>query len=68
MVSVRATNAEGHWIDHWLSQTKGIKLVFAAFLLSTQNLGVRAKTGQPRVRIVCLGKVAFLLRAVAFMS
>ena len=41
-------------------KTKTLKLVFAASPLSTQHLGVRAKTGQSRVRKMCLGKVACL--------
>ena len=39
---------------------KTLKLVFAASLLSTQQLGLRAETGSPQVRIMCLGTVACL--------
>ena len=53
-------SAEGHGIDPWPGQTKDIKLVFSASPLSTQHLGVREKTGQPRIRIMCLGKLACL--------
>ena len=38
---------------------KALKLVFAASLLSMQHL-VRSKTGRPSVKIMCLGKVAYL--------
>ena len=48
---------------------KTLKFIFAASPQSTKHLGVRAKTGQPRVRILCLGKVTRLfLRTVAFVS
>ena len=43
-----------------LSNPKTLKLVFAASPLHTQYLGVRAKTGRPRVRTMCLSKVACL--------
>ena len=45
-------------------KSKTFKLVFAATRLSMQHLGVRAKTGGPRIRIMCLNKEACL----AFMS
>ena len=56
MVSVLASNAEGRGPG----QTKDIKMIFAASQVSTQHLVVRAKTGRPLVRIMCLGKVARL--------
>ena len=34
-------------------KTKTIKLVFVVSLLSTQHLGVRAKTGELGIRIIC---------------
>ena len=37
---------------------KALELVFATSPLITQHLGVRARTGRPKVIIVCLGKVA----------
>ena len=52
--------AEGCGFDPLRVKLKTLKLVFAASSLSTQHLGVRAKTGRTRVRIICLGKVACL--------
>ena len=44
MVSVLASNAEGRGFDPCPGQTKDIEMVFAAFLLSMQHYGVRAKS------------------------
>ena len=56
--SVRAWIAEGRARGFNLrpGQTKEIKISIGS-LLSTQNLGVREKTGWPAVKIMCLGKV-----------
>ena len=63
MVSVLSSTAEGRGI-----KPKTLKLVFAASPLSTQHYGVRAKSGRPRVKIMCPGKVACLPAAVASVS
>ena len=43
------------WVRSPAGSTKDIN--FAASPLSTQHNVVRARTGRPRVRIMCLGKV-----------
>ena len=39
-------------------KSKTLKQVFGVFLICTKHIGVRAKTGWPRVRILCLGIMA----------
>ena len=58
MVSVPAASAEGRVFAPRPGQTKDIKLVSVVSPLSMQHLGLRAKTGRPKFRIMCLGKVA----------
>ena len=60
MVRVPNSIVEGCGFDPWPIKPKTLKLAFSAFLLSLQHFGIRSKTGQPRVRIMCLGKVACL--------
>ena len=60
MVRVLISDAEGHGFDPQPGQTKTSKFVFAASSQSKQHLGVRAKTGLPRARIMFLGKLAWL--------
>ena len=57
MVSVLVLNAEGHRFDPQPGQTKDIICFFPA---------KHAKSGQPRVRIICLGKVTCLLVDCSF--
>ena len=64
MARVLASSAEGRGFDRVKPNT--LKLVLAASPLSTQHLGVRAKTDRPKVRIKCLGKVACLLADCCF--
>ena len=60
IVRVFASTAESQGFHPQQGQTKDEKLAFTASLLSMHHLVVRAKTGHPRVRIMCLGKVACL--------
>ena len=60
MVRVPSVSVEVHVFEPWLSQTKVIKLIFASSPLSMQHSGVRAMNVLPRVKIMCLCKVAFL--------
>ena len=55
MVSMLALSAEGLYLIPSQVKPKTLKLLFAASLLNMQHLGVRGKTGWPRVRIMCFG-------------
>ena len=68
MGCVIAWSAEDRGSDPRPGETKDIKIGICCFTLSAQHLGVRAKTGQPGVRIVCLGKWHVFLQTVAFVS
>ena len=62
------SSVEGCGFHPWTGQTKNIKIGIFSSLLISQHLGVRAKTGHPRVRKICdIGKVASVLRTVAFI-
>ena len=52
MVSIPTSSTEGPGSDSRPGQPKTLKLVFAASLLSKQHLGVKSKTGWPRVIIL----------------
>ena len=56
IVSVLSSNADGRGFVPGRVKPKTLKLVYAVSSLSTLHLGLRAKTGRPRVRIMCLGK------------
>ena len=60
MVSLLASSAVGCGFEPRPGQTKDLKIDIAASQLGTQHLGVRAKTGWPRVKIMRLGKLACL--------
>ena len=60
MVCVLASSAEVRWFDPRSGQTKDLKIGICCFPLSRQHLGVRTKTGRPRVRVMGLSKVACL--------
>ena len=60
IISVLALSAEHQGFNPFQIKPKTLKLVFAASPLSAQHLGVRAKTGWPRVRIMYVIKVACL--------
>ena len=66
MIRLLATSAKGPGFYPQYGQTKTLKFVFAASLLSMQYLGVRANIGQSRVRLMCFGKVACLPRNCCF--
>ena len=65
-ISVRARSLGG--VMGSVQASRALKLVFAASPLSTQHLGVKAKIGHPRARIMCLGKVACLLADCCFLE
>ena len=65
MVSMLSSSGEGRGFKPWPGQPKTLKLVFAASPLSTKHLGDRAKTGRPRVGIICLDKEENLTQRVS---
>jgi hypothetical protein len=68
MVSVLSSCAVDRGFETRRVKPKTIKLVFAAFPLSTQLYGVRTKIGWLRIRIMCPSGVTCLLRTVDSVS
>ena len=66
MVRVLVSILKGHGFDHKLGQTKDIRIGICNFTPKMQHLGLSVKTGQLRVRITCLNKVACLTADCCF--
>ena len=60
MDSVLALSAVDHELSSGLVKPKTIKLIFSASLLSTQYLGIGAKTSCLGIRIMCLSGMTCL--------
>ena len=54
MVSMLTSCTVNCGFEHSGTKRMTIKLVYAAYLLSTWHLGERAKTGWLRIRVICL--------------
>ena len=68
IVNVVASRQKVMGSIHAQVKPKTLKLVFSASPLSMQHLRVRAKTGRPIVRIMCLGKLSLLSNTMGATS